>query len=169
MGPDTALLLKAVDAVQDAPDLDGVVTALARELRSRFDLWAVSACSLRTLATHVEILASWSVAETVLQAGTEVSASITPYITDLIEQASEGRAVHTAVGNDPGSIIDFLLHQQGIREATLQSVNRDDSGMVFLVLGSATEGLLSRTPPPFFAGLAAGIRPRVLELTHSRT
>lgn len=169
MGPDTALLLRAVDAVQDAPDIAGVVDALARELRTRFDLWNVSACRLRTLAPNVEILASWSVAESVLGPGTEVSASITPYINDLLELTSEGKAVHTAVGNDPESIIDFLLHQQGIRQATLQSVNRDDSGMLFLVLGSGTDGLLSTMPLPFYAGLAAGIRPRVLELTHLTT
>ena len=167
MGPDTALLLEAVDAVQDAPDLEGVVNRLARVLRSRFDLWNISACSLRTLAPNVEILATWSVAESVLSAGAEVSASITPYITDLIERASEGKAVHTAVGNDPESIIDFLLHQQGIREATLQLVDRDDRGMLFLVLGSGTDGLLSAMPVPFYAGLAAGIRPRLLELTRS--
>jgi len=169
MGPDTALLLEAVDAVQDAPDLDGVVDQLARTLRARFDLWNVSACALRSMAPNVEVLASWSVAESVLSAGTEVSASITPYINELIERASEGKAVHTAVGNDPESIIDFLLHQQGIRQATLQLVNRDDSGMLFLVLGSGTDGLLSAMPMPFYAGLAAGIRPRVLELTHSWT
>jgi hypothetical protein len=169
MGLDTQLLLRAVDAVQDTPDLDGVVSALAQVLRSRFDLWNVSACSLRTLAPNVEILATWSVAESVLTAGTEVSASITPHISELLEQTSEGKAVHTAVGNDPESIIDFLLHQQGIREATLQAIHLDDSGMLFVVLGSGSDGLLPATPPAFFAGLAAGIRPRVLELTHLST
>jgi hypothetical protein len=166
MGLDTQLLLRAVDAVQDAPDLDGVVGALAAALRARFDLWSVSACSLRAHEQHLQILASWSVADSVLTAGTAVATSLTPGIGALLEQAGQGAAVHTDVGNDPASIVDYLLSSQGIRQATLQTVDRDDSGMLFLVLGSGTAGLLAHTPSPFFAGLAAGIRPRVLELTH---
>ena len=70
------------------------------------------------------------------------------------------------VGSDPASLVHHLLAAQGIRQATLQTVHRDEHGLVFLVLGSAQEQLLPDTPAGFFAGLAAGIRPRVLELTH---
>ena len=166
MGPDTALLLKAVDAVQDAADLDGVVTCLASVLRSRFDLWHLSACSLRTGKTNVQILASWTVAESVFTAGTEVAATITPAVAMLLEQVGDGRPVHTVIGSNPTSLVDHLMAEQGVRQATLQTVHRDEHGMVFLVIGSAQDDLLPRTPPAFFAGLAAGIRPRVLELTH---
>lgn len=169
MGPDTRLLLQAVDAVQDAPDLDGVVTCLSEVMGSRFDLWHLSACSLRAGKEQVEILASWTVAESVFTAGTEIAASITPAVATLLEQAGEGRPVHALIGTNPTSLVDHLMAEQGIRQATLQAVHRDEHGMIFLVLGSAREDLLPQTPAAFFAGLAAGIRPRVLELTHQRS
>ncbi|MFN2537518.1 MAG: hypothetical protein ABR549_05125 [Mycobacteriales bacterium] len=166
MGPDTTLLLQAVDAVQDAPDLDGVVTSLARVLRSRFDLWHLSACSLGTGSPNVTILASWTIAESVLTAGTEVAATITPAAAMLLAQVGDGRPVHTKIGANSESIIDYLMFEQGVRQASLQTVHRDELGMVFLVFGSGRDDLLPATPAAFFAGLAAGIRPRVLELTH---
>jgi hypothetical protein len=166
VGPDTTLLLQAVDAVQDAEDLDEVVTCLAQVLRSRFDLWHLSACSLRTGKANVEILASWTVAESVFTAGTEVAATITPAVSALLDHALDGRPVHTLIGSNPTSLVDHLMAEQGVRQATLQTVHRDEHGMIFLVIGSAQEDLLPRTPAAFFAGLGAGIRPRVLELTH---
>ena len=169
MGLDTHLLLQAVDAVQDAPDLTGVTTALADELRDRFDLWHVSTCLLRAGSPSVTVLASWGIGDTVFTEGTEVSASITPAISRLLAEAAEGRPVHTVIGEAEDSLIDFLLRQQGVRQATLQTVHRDEQGLVFLVLGSASPDVLSRTPAAFFAGLAAGIRPRILELTHLST
>jgi hypothetical protein len=163
MGPDTELLLQEEDAVQDAADLEGIVTNLARVLGPRFDLWYVSACSLRPGSTTMTVLASWTVAESVFTAGTEVAASITPR---LERQLAGGRAVHILLGSNPESLAEHLMSEQGVRGATLQVVDHDEQGMVFLVLGSAQEDLLSQTTPAFFAGLAAGIRPRVMELAH---
>ena len=165
MGPDTALLLQAVDAVQDAPDLDGVVTSLAHALRPRFDLWHLSVCTLRAGSPNVTILASWTIAESVLTAGTEVAATITPAVAMLLAQVGDGRPVHTPIGANPDSIMDYLMSEQGVRQASLQTVHRDELGMIFLVFGSGHDDLLSTTPAAFFAGLAAGIRPRILELT----
>lgn len=163
MGPDIPLLLQAVDAVQDAADLDGVVTCLARVLGQRFDLWYVSACSLRPGSANMKVLASWTVAESIFTAGTEVAASITR---PLEKQLADGRAVHILIGSNPESLAQHLMAEQGVRRATLQVVDQDEQGMVFLVLGSAQDDLLTQTPAAFFAGLAAGIRPRIMELTH---
>ncbi|MCU1602211.1 MAG: hypothetical protein JWO22_2920 [Frankiales bacterium] len=167
MGLDTALLLQAVNDAQDARDLDELVASVAGELRPRFDLWLLGLVTLRGDTAVVE--ASWSISESVFEPGTSVAIDITPGIRELVDRTASGRPVHETVGGRHDSMVDHLMEQQGIRAVTLQLVDREPSMQVLMVDGSGSRTLLESSPDGFWAGLAAGIRPRVLEITRLRS
>ena len=168
MGRDTTLLLQAVDAVHRAVSLEDALGALVGVLQPRFELWYGSLATIPGGSDQIRMLACWSLAETVFQAGTDISATISPTAEAAIEGLREGHAVLTGT-SDPNSLLSHLLTQQGVAELVTVPVHSDDASLLMLGLGSSKPGVLGTAVTGFYEGLAAGIREKILKLANSPT
>jgi hypothetical protein len=168
MERDTALLLQAVDAVHDATDLNAALLALVDVLRDRFELWYASFATVPTGSTQVQLLATWSLAETHFDPGTEISTTISATAEETMQQLREGRAVLLGT-SDAGSLLGYLLSQQGVASLLTLPVHSDESSMLLLGFGSSSKESLRTAIPGFYEGLAAGIKEKVLRLANSPT
>jgi hypothetical protein len=164
---DTALMLRAVSAVQDATSLDEAVHALVAVLQPRLELWHASLVSLPAAAGLVRIVASWSRTDSAFVTGTEVSTTITPALQRLLEDLLEGEVAMMVIGTGPESLVDHLMREQGVVTAVGVPVLHDGQGLLFLVLGSGVDGPIEAAGAGFFHGLAAGIRDRIGRLAAS--
>lgn len=168
MERDTALLLQAVDAVHDATDLNTALLTLVEVLQDRFELWYASFATVPTGSSQVQLLATWSLAETHFDPGTVISTTISATAEETMQQLREGRAVHVGT-SDGGSLLGHLLRQQGVASLVTVPVHSDESAMLLLGFGSSSKESLGTAIPGFYEGLAAGIKEKVLRLANSPT
>lgn len=161
---DTTLVTQTIEAVQKASTLDEAVEALVQILRPRFDLWHASFCSQPAQEPHLRILASWSLADSVFETGTEVSATISKMIVAVLAELREGNPVAFAIGEDRESIVDHLLGAQGISSMVTIPVTYDDQDLLFLALGASTPEAFHNAGRQFFTELSLGISESVQRL-----
>lgn len=164
MDKDHDLVAQAIDAVRDAADLQQALDALTRLLRPRFGLWYASVCSHPTDAPSVSVLASWSLAESMFDAGAEVSSTISRTVETVLSTLREGRGASFAVGGDPGSLVDHLLQGQGVACVLTLPIYCDDHDLLILVLGASDKDAFDDAGKGFFTALSKGIREEVLRL-----
>jgi hypothetical protein len=164
MEQDTDLVGRAIDATRAASDLDEALGALVAALRDRFALWFASIGCHPAGAPGVTVLATWSVAETVFEAGAEVSATITPMVTTVLQTLREGSGATITLGSDPESLVERLLMGQGVASALMLPVHCDEQILLVLTLGSSSPSAFSDAGSGFFTALTTGIRPVVRKL-----
>jgi hypothetical protein len=163
MESDADLATRTIEATCAAGDLEGALDALVTSLRQRFELWYACFASHPTDAAQVTILSAWSFADSVLDTGAEVSASIAPLVTNVLTTLREGSGARFTVGVD-NSLIDHLLKEQGVASGLCLPVQHDERAPLLLALGSSSATAFQETEPGFFTTVTAGIRPTVLRL-----
>ena len=161
---DATLIAQTVEAVQKASNLDEAIEAVVRLLRPRFDLWHASFCEQPTGEPHLRILASWSLADSVFDPGTEISATISQMIVTVLAELREGNPVAFAVGEDRESLVDHLLEAQGVSSVVTIPVTYDDQDLLFLALGASTADAFHNAGRQFFIDLSLGISEPVQRL-----
>ncbi len=162
MEQDSTLVTQAVDAVRGASNLDEALDSLVRLLRPRFELWYACFGSQPAGATHVTILAAWSVAESLFDAGAEFSSEISPTAQLALETLWQGRPAAFTVGTDPDSLINHLLREQGIASVLALPIHRDDRSLLVLALGSSSSDVFLHAASGFFTALSLGISESIL-------
>jgi hypothetical protein len=168
MESDTRLLSKATDAVRSATTLDEALAALVQFLRPRFDLWYAAFCSQPAGDPTITILASWSFAESVFDAGTEISATISQIIVGVLEQLRAGNPARFVMGGDPDSLVEHLLADQGVASMVAMPIHCDEEGLVLLALGTSSQEAFLDVGRNFYLDLAHGIRETVLRLVSTK-
>jgi|GEM_PF-4366754 len=166
---DTDLLRRAVRTVQDARSLDDVVHGLVAELRNRFELWHLGVVTVPAGASRFRVIASWSMADSAFVPGTEVEASISPGMLELLDRLLADEIVVAEMDSSGQWLVDHLMREQGVASVVAVPVHHDENGLLFLGLGSSAMGPFQEISEGFFHGLAAGIRGRLVELTASGT
>ena len=154
---DATLVAQTIEAVRTAPTLDDAIDAVVRLLRPRFDLWHASFCEQPTGEPHLRILASWSLADSVFDPGTEISATISQMIVTVLAELREGNPVAFAVGEDRESLVDHLLEAQGVSSVVTIPVTYDDQDLLFLALGASRPEAFHDAGRQFFTALSLGI------------
>jgi hypothetical protein len=164
MDSDSALLASVVAGVSNATDLEGALNAIVDPLHARLMLWHATVTSHATGAAEVTVLATWSMVDSLIEAGMQVSATISPVITRVLETLRQGQMASFDVGGDPGSLLDHVLHEQGVACVLALPLQVDEEAVVVLTLGSSTAGIFHEPMGGFFSLLAAGIRAPMLRL-----
>jgi hypothetical protein len=67
------------------------------------------------------------------------------------------------------SLVDHLLREQGVASTVAVPVHVDEHALLLLSLGSSDLTAFEEVGAPFFHGLAAGIRERLIGLTAANT
>ena len=169
MEQDPALVARTIEAVRSATSLDEALTAVVSQLRPRFDLWHASFSTYPTDAPVVRVLASWSLADTVFEAGTEVSATISKTVVTALETLRQGHGVSITVGADSTSLVDHLLREQGVASVLVLPVHRDERAMLLLALGAGSPDAFRDAEKGFFTGLSLGISDAVVRFASTAT
>ncbi|MFN2538188.1 MAG: hypothetical protein ABR549_08555 [Mycobacteriales bacterium] len=164
MEPDPALLQPVIDGVADAEDLESALNAIVGPLRSPLLLFHASIASHPVGAAEVTVLAAWSMSDSAFEAGTQVSATISPIVTAVLDTLGQGQMASVSVGADRDSLVDHLLREQGVAALLSIPLHRDDQALLLLTLGSSVDGIFDQSKGGFFSDLAAGIRSTVLRL-----
>ena len=164
MESDEKLLIRTVEEVRVAENLSEVVEAVVECLRPRFDLWHTSICTHPAGQPHMKILAGWSVADSVFDAGAEVSTTISRMIVAVLAALREGNPVAFAVGGEQDSLVDDLLGEQGVASVVAIPILYDERGLLFLALGAGTQDAFHDAGNRFFTDLSAGIAETVVRL-----
>ncbi|HVE24542.1 MAG TPA: hypothetical protein VNC22_04030 [Sporichthya sp.] len=164
MESDGKLLARSVEEVRVAETLDEAVVAVVECLRPRFDLWHTSICTHPAGQPNMKILASWSLADSVFDAGAEVSATISRMIVAVLSALREGNPVAFTVGGEADSLVEHLLGKQGVASVVAIPISHDESGLLFLALGAGTQDAFHDAGNRFFTDLAAGIADTVVRL-----
>jgi len=164
MESDTDLAVRAIEVTCAAPDLDEALNALVTTIRSRFELWYGCFASHTTDAPAVKVLASWSVAESVFDAGAEVSATISPIVISVLETLRQGSGATFVVGGNSDSLIDHLLEEQGVASLLALPIHCDERSLFLLTLGSSSPKAFQELRGGFFTTLSTGIQSSVLRL-----
>lgn len=162
MGHDIQLVGQAVDAARAASSLDHVLEELVRHLRPRFDLWHATLSLHQTGAPEVNVLAAWSLTDSVFDAGAAVSATISRTVIDLLETLRAGHAATFTVGADPESLVDQLLREQGVASILALPIHCDERALLLLTLGAGSERAFQDAEKGFFTALSLGISGTVL-------
>ncbi len=160
-GTDQQVLLTAVDRAHHAQSLSDVISALVGVLQPRFALCHASIAIVPASGETVRILATWSLADSVFEAGTEISASITEEFRTLVSSLADGHIVSMSITPESGSLLDHVLRQQGVAAVVAIPIVTDEHGLVLLGLGSCSADAFKAVRQSFFAGLGAGIHRRV--------
>ena len=163
MDPESPLLEAAAHGVAEASDLESALHAVVSPLRTRFMLWHASIASHPAGAPEFTVLAAWSVTDSVFEAGTRVSSSISPLVKAMLDTLREGRMASFSAGSDRESLVDHLLSEQGIASALLIPLHVDEEALLVLTLGSSASDVFEATGG-FFSRLVAGIRDQILRL-----
>jgi GAF domain-containing protein len=169
MNSDTKLVSAATDAVRGAASLDEALAALVQVLRPRFDLWYGAICSHPTDAPHITILAKWSLAESVFDAGTAVATNISGIIVGVLAELHAGNPARFVIGGDPDSLVEHLLASQGVASVVTVPIHRDDEGLLLLALGTSTQDAFLDAGRGFYLELARGISDTMLRLVTTKT
>jgi hypothetical protein len=169
MNSDTELVSAATDAVRGAATLDEALAAVVQVLRPRFDLWYGAICSHLTDAPHITIIANWSLAESVFDAGTAVATNISRIISGVLVELHAGNPARFVIGGDPESLVEHLLASQGVASIVTVPISRDDEGLVLLALGTSTQDAFLDAGRGFYLDLAHGISDTVLRLMTTKT
>jgi GAF domain-containing protein len=146
-----------------APDLTTALDAVVSGLRQRFELWYACFASHPHDSTEVTVLAAWSLADSVLDTGAQVSATISPLVISALQTMREGAGARFAVGGED-SLIDHLLREQGVAAGLALPVHLDERTLLLLALGSSSPTAFQDAEPGFFSTLTSGIGPAVLRL-----
>ncbi|WP_019873510.1 GAF domain-containing protein [Sporichthya polymorpha] len=161
---DATLVAETVAAVQDAASLDDALHGVVRLLRPRFDLWHASFCAQPSEEPSIRILASWSLAESVFDPGTEINATISEIILRVLDELREGNPTAFLVGEDRESIVDHLLEKQGVSSVVTVPIHYDGQLLLFLALGASTGEAFHTAGRRFFTELSLGIGETVVRL-----
>jgi hypothetical protein len=164
MESDDKLLIRTVEEVRAAENLDEAVVAVVECLRPRFDLWHTSICTHPTGQPNMKVLAGWSLADSVFDAGTEISASISRMVVAVLGALREGNPVAFVVGEEQDSLVDHLLGKQGVASVVTIPVHHDDRGLLFLALGAGRQDAFHDAGNRFFTDLSAGVADTLLRL-----
>jgi hypothetical protein len=168
MDSDTRLVSQVADAVRSAATLDEALAALVQFLRPRFDLWYAAFCSHPTADPTITILASWSLAESVFDAGAEVSTSISQIIVGVLEQLRAGNPARFVIGGDPDSLVEHLLADQGVSSVVSTPIHCDEQGLLMLALGTSSPDAFLDAGRNFYLDLSHGIAETVLRLVPTK-
>jgi GAF domain-containing protein len=169
MDSDTTLVSQTADAVRGAATLEEALTALVQVLRPRFDLWYGAICSHPTDDPHIMILAKWSLAESVFDAGTAIAANISQIIVGVLAELHAGNPARFVVGGDPDSLVEHLLASSGVASIVTVPIHVDDEGVLLLALGTSTQDAFLDAGRSFYLDLAHGISDSVLRLVSTKT
>jgi hypothetical protein len=169
MDSDTTLVAQTADAVRDATTLDEALAAVVQVLRPRFDLWYGAICAHPTDAAHITILAKWSLAESVFEAGTAIATNISRIITGVLSELHAGNPARFVIGGDPDSLVEHLLASQGVASVVTAPIHLDDEGLLLLALGTSTQDAFLDAGRSFYLDLAHGISDTVLRLVSAKT
>jgi len=169
MNSDTELVSAATDAVRRAATLDEALSALVQVLRPRFDLWYGAIGSHPTDSPHITILAKWSLAESVFDAGTAVATNISAIVEGVMAELHAGNPARFVIGGDPDSLVEHLLASQGVASMVTVPIHGDDEGLLFLALGTSTQDAFLDAGRGFYLDLAHGISDTVLRLVTTKT
>jgi len=164
MESDSELAGRAIEGTCAAGDLEGALDALMTSLRARFELWYGCFAAHEAGAPAVKVLASWSVAESVFDAGAEVSATISPRVISVLETLREGSGAAFAVGTNPDSLVEHLLKEQGVASALALPIHCDERSLLLLTLGSSAPNAFQDAGRGFFTTLSTGISAYVQKL-----
>lgn len=165
---DTDLMLRAVDSVHGAKDLDEALQGLVKVLQARFDLWHAGFAYVATGSQTLKVLAAWSMVDSVFVEGQEVATTILPAVSQIVEDLRAGDVAMAVIGPSDHSLLDHLMREQGVASTLAVPVHQDDNGLLILSFGSSTVGPLHDIGARFFYGLAAGIHERICKLTSSQ-
>lgn len=168
MNSDTRLVSQATDAVRSATTLDEALTALVQFLRPRFDLWYAAFCSHPDGDPAITILSSWSLAESVFEAGTTIASSISQIIVGVLEQVRAGNPARFVMGGDPDSLVEHLLADQGVSAVVAVPIHSDEEGLILLALGTSTQDAFLDAGRTFYLDLSHGIAETVLRLVTTK-
>jgi GAF domain-containing protein len=169
MDSDTTLVAQTAGAVRDAATLEEALAAAVQVLRPRFDLWYAAICAHPTDDPHIMILAKWSLAESVFEAGTAIAANISRIIAGVLAELHAGNPARFVIGGDPNSLVEHLLAGQGVASMVTVPVHCDDEGLLLLALGTSTQDAFLDAGRSFYLDLADGISDTVLRLVSTRT
>jgi hypothetical protein len=165
MEPDNHSLVSLTsEAVGGAATLDEALDAVVRVLRSRFGLWHASFCAYFYSTGNFRVLASWTVSDSVFEAGTEVSATISQTMAAIVRALQSDDAISFVVGAEAESLVDELLAGEGVASAVCVPVLHDGRAMLFLALGAGTKDAFQDSGPAFFSALSIGIGDSVQRL-----
>ncbi len=164
MQQDPELVAKAVYAVRGAADLHDALESMVQVLRPRFDLWFACLAAHPSGGEHITVLASWSLAENMFDAGAKISPSISATVESVLSTLREGRGATFTVGADPDSLVDHLLHGQGVASVLTFPVHLDADDLILLALGASSKDAFRDAEKGFFTALSDGISSVVLRL-----
>ena len=167
MDADATLVTQTVDAVRGASSLDEALDVLVAHLRPRFELWYACFGSQLAGAPTMTILAAWSVADSLFDEGAEFANSLSPTVELALETLWQGRAVSFTVGQEPESLLDHLLVEQGLASVLALPIHCDDRSLLALALGSSASDVFLHAAPGFFTTLTAGISESILRFATS--
>ena len=106
MESDAKLLIRTVEEVRVAENLTEAVEAVVECLRPRFDLWHTSICTHPAGLHHMKVLEGWSLADSVFDAGAEISTTISRMVEAVLGALREGNPVAFSVGEHDSLITD---------------------------------------------------------------
>jgi len=169
MDSDTTLVAQTAEAVRDAATLDDALNAVVHVLRPRFDLWYGAICSHPIDDPHITILAKWSLAESVFDAGTAINANISQIIVGVLAELHAGNPARFVIGGDPDSLVEHLLASSGVASIVTVPIHNDDEGLLLLALGTSTQDAFLDAGRSFYLELAHGISDTVLRLVTTKS
>ena len=163
-----SLLVEAVDSISHGTTLDEAFQALVEVLRPPLELWHVSLWSHDLDGKVGEVVATWSLAESAFEVGTQVPTTISDTARTATEALQRGEVVSGNAPAGAGSLMDALFSEQGAGSGLAVPLQRDAHTMLVLVLGAATDEPLLSRGGAFYRTLASGIQGRLAELVAGR-
>jgi GAF domain-containing protein len=164
---DSELLLQVVNAVYSAHDLEAALRGTAEALQSDFPIWHASLWLHSPEREVVQVIASWSLAETAFDPGVEVSTSITPPLAQMLVEMHAGKVFTARMDTHGRSLLDHLMREEGVAGLLTVPIGRDDHGLVFLALGSASADSFTDERRSLFRSLAASAGARYVKLARA--
>ena len=141
-GNEDSLLMRAVDSIGFGATLDEAFQSLVEVLRAPLELWHASLTVLRPGISTAEFVATWSMATSVFEPGTQISTSISETVRTTTEALYDGQVVMGSVPPRPESIV--LVGRTTLRVRSNQYVRGIPRPKLWAQAGRAVRG--NRTP-----------------------
>jgi hypothetical protein len=157
----TSLLRAAKDAVGSRRTAPAALGALAVCLAPHFPIGRVSLRVLDPAKERLSIRAVWSEGETAVGQGVSIAAASTSFL-DL-ERAGRSLLYRWEDLPDPPSLLDQVMHDEGLRAWVVVPLRRGRTILAVLNLSSRQSDAFAASDLPFFDDLGLVIEDAVLE------
>ncbi|MHB8511749.1 MAG: hypothetical protein ACYDCC_06165 [Actinomycetota bacterium] len=146
----------------DARDLDEAIGRTAFVLSSQFWLW--SASLLTITEGHLTVLARWHAAESILEAGAQISATLTPALEDVIRSLREGNCVRARYGRNEFGLLDDIMKEEGVASFLMLPLRYRGTLIGALSFGSSGASTFEAVSPSFLGALLQAVEAPLVRL-----